>query len=320
MVIETELAKSVLDKAPALRDLYGRYKLALDGWMATGKMSPADLQGKRVLDWECGAGIFSVLFLEHGASFVEGIDSWLWTDAIQSSMGHLENTRFRKVSVEEFAADVSLHGTFDFIFANTVTEHMLQLPRVLTTVGRLLKPGGLFLTNHDNYYQPVGSHDHGLMFYGEQGAIVRQGPDCWNKPEKCQASHDYRHDLMKRLYWTWDDKIDAKRTPDDCTKCPYHMRSQPWAHLTHQSRFREIFPHVCFTTGYPLSSINKVTLFQLRQYVVEAGFDITGWIPHKVPNEPPAALMESPFNFSREDLTTCTVTVIARKGHNPYPF
>ncbi len=318
MATVSDLAASVFEKAPQLRELYDRYKVALDAWLATGHVTIDDIRGKRVLDWECGAGIHSLLFLEHGAAQVDGIDSWLWTEEIERSMGHIEHARFHKISIEDFAKDPATHGAYDFVFANTVTEHMLQLPRVLTVVGTMLKPGGLFLTNHDNYYQPVGSHDHGLLFYGPGGKIVRQGPACWESPEKCGASAAYRADLMKRLPWTWDARTESKLTPQDCTKCPYHKRSQPWAHLRHQAEFRDVFPQPCFTTGYPLSSLNKATLFQVRQFVIEAGFDVVGWVTNRILNEPPAELMAPPFNFSRDDLTTCTVTVTARKASTPY--
>jgi 2-polyprenyl-6-hydroxyphenyl methylase/3-demethylubiquinone-9 3-methyltransferase len=316
--VASQLAETVFTKAPNLRHKYHQYAYALEKLLAAGHVTPADIAGKRILDWECGSGVYSLLFVEHGAARCDAIDSWLWTEACQQSMGHLPQIQFAKVSLEEFAADPSRAGAFDFVFANTVTEHMLNLPRQLPLVGRLLRTGGLFVTNHDNYYQPVGSHDHGFLFYGRGAFIEPKGPRCWEAPDKCAASKDHRATIMKDLWWTWDESMEKKLTPADCTKCPYYKRSQPWAHLLHQAEFRDVYPQPCFTTGYVKSSLNKITPFQLKQFVIEAGFDITAWIANRLTNEPPETLLKPPFGFSREDLQTATITVVARKAHSPY--
>jgi SAM-dependent methyltransferase len=317
-VMDTAMAKAVLARAPGLSGMYHRYSLELDRLVEKGHVKAGDIAGKRILDWECGAGVYSLLFLERGAARCDAIDSWLQPEACRQAMGHLEAVRFEKVSLEEFAADGSRHGQYDFVFANTVTEHMLDLPKQLPVVGRLLREGGLFVTNHDNYYQPAGSHDHGFVFYGNGAFIESKGPKCWESAEKCAVSEAHRKKVMKDLWWTWDERMEKKLTPTDCTKCPYYKRSQPWAHLTYQGEFRELFPQVGFTTGYAKSSLNKVTPFQLKQFVIEAGFEIASWIQNKVTNQAPEHLMKPPFNFAKEDLETCTITVVARKGKNPY--
>jgi len=293
-VLDTPLARDVLAKAPGLSGMYHRYTNDLDRLARLGYLKDADLVGKRVLDWECGAGVFSLLFLERGAASCEAIDSWLMPEECDKAMGHIPNLKFAKVSIEDYAADPARHASFDFIFANTVTEHMLNLPRQLPLIGRLLKPGGPCTT------------------------ILRQGPACWESPDKCAASAEHRAKTQKNLWWTWDDAMERKLTPSDCTQCPYYKRSQPWAHLTCHNESREVFPQVGFTTGYAKSSLNKVTPFQLRQFVIEAGFDIAGWVTNKIKNEPPEALLQPPFNFAKEDLQTCTITVVARKAHSPY--
>lgn len=317
-IVEGDLANRVFEIAPGLRGMYDRYSIMIDGLIRGDHVRRSDIEGKRILDWECGAGVFSLIFAERGAAQCEAIDSWLWTEECRRAMGHIDRIRFDKVSLEAYAGTRSRDGEFDLVFANTVTEHMLNLPQQLPLVRRLLKPGGLFITNHDNYYQPVGSHDHGFLYYGEGPQIVRQGPACWEAAERCEASKDHRLTVMKNLWWTWDEAMERRLTPHDCTQCPYYKRSQPWAHLRHQHEFREVFRHVGFTTGYPKSSLNKLTLFQLRQFVIEAGFDIVGWVANRVLNEPPEDLTSPPFNFSRDDLQTCTVTVVARRAESPY--
>jgi len=183
---------------------------------------------------------------------------------------------------------------------------------LLTICYRLLKEGGYLFINHDNYYQPTGAHDHGFLFYGENNMIVRQGPACWQMPEKCQASADHRRWIAEHLPWTW--RNTEKLTPENCTLCPYYKRSQPWAHLIYQNEFVSLFDNVSFTTGYPNSSLNKVTPFQLRQFVLEAGFVIEKEVRNRVSNLPPDFLLCPPYNFSLQDLTTSTMTLLARKG------
>lgn len=318
-VTETPLARSVFAKAPALRRQYHTYTDALTKLLDSGHVTEGDIRGKRILDWECGAGVYALLFAERGAAHCEAIDSWLWTDACRASMGHIPGIRFEKTSIEDYAADPARRESFDLIFANTVTEHMLHLPGQLPVVARLLKPGGMFITNHDNYYQPAGSHDHGFHFYSGNGSrIVQQGPRCWETPEKCATSQAHRAKTMKNLWWTWDAEMEKRLTPSDCTRCPYYKRSQPWAHLLYQDEFRTVFPQPGFTTGYQKSSLNKLTPFQVRQFVIEAGFDIAAWVCRKIANEPPPELLAPPFNFSRDDLQTCIITVVARKAFSPY--
>ena len=291
------------------------YREALRTWEAEGVLLPADLAGKHVLDWECGRGVFSALFVEHGAAEVTGIDSWLDTDYVQQQLRDLP-ARFQRVSLREFAADRRTAGAYDLIFANTVTEHMIDVAALLPVCYGLLAAGGILVLNHDNYYQPVGSHDHGFLFY-QNGAIEFLGPRCWQERRKCAVSEDFRRGIAERLPWTWDDRTESRLDPRDCTQCPYFRRAQPWGHLLCQSQFRRVFAQPCFTTGYPGSSLNKITPFMLRQFLIEAGFDIERWVPHTVPNQPPVELLRPPFSFSADDLVTTTVSVRCVKGAAP---
>lgn len=285
---------------------------------AEGAIDGDDVVGKRVLDWECGKGAFSARFLELGAKSVTAIDSWLDVAQVKATLGTHAGVTFERISVEKFADDPSHHGQFDFIFANTVTEHLASLAQVLIRVNQLLAPGGVLVVNHDNYYQPAGSHDHGFLFYDDKSGISFQGARCWETEKKCETSAEHRRTLKANLPWTWDDQIETALDPKDCSKCPYFKRAQPWAHLLHQGEFRTVFPQSGFTTGYKNSSLNKITLFQLRQFLIEAGFNLERWCPHKVVNQPPPVLLQPPFGFSIEDLTTSTVAVRCVKDSSPY--
>jgi 2-polyprenyl-6-hydroxyphenyl methylase/3-demethylubiquinone-9 3-methyltransferase len=87
----------------------------------------------------------------------------------------------------------------------------------------------------------------------------------------------------------WSEQLESMRDPNDCTTCPYFKRSQPWAHLKYQREFNTLFPFPMFKTldgGY----LNKMTIFQIRQFALEAGFDIEleerYWLMNTIDLEP----------------------------------
>ena len=183
------------------------------------------MRGKHVLDWECGRGVFSAIFLELGAASVTGIDGWLHEDWAKQTLARLPDARFERVSIRELCERSDQH--FDLVFANTVTEHLPELAQQLAVCWEILEPGGVLANNHDNYYQPVGSHDHGFLNYGPDDRIVFQGPACWSDPRRCEASAEFRRALRERLPWTWNEQTEALLDPEECDACPYFRRAQP---------------------------------------------------------------------------------------------
>jgi SAM-dependent methyltransferase len=308
----SSIISQIRAQAPEFDRSYPAYKGAVADWRKRGLLRDEFVQGKTVLDWECGRGVFAALFLEMGARHVVGIDTWLDTDYSSQILSRLPNATFRKISIKEFRAVADCQ--FDLVFANTVTEHLVDLPQQLIACRDLIETNGLLFVNHDHYYQPVGSHDHGFLFYGENNLMVFQGPQCWSEPRKCEASEQFRQSIIQRFPWTWDEQIESLMDPKACNECPYYKRARPWAHLIYQDEFRRVFPQVCFTTGYEKSSLNKVTTFQLRQFIIEAGFDIESWIPNMIANEPPDFLTKPPYHFNPDELRTCTVTAVCRKS------
>jgi SAM-dependent methyltransferase len=271
------------------------------------------IAGRRVLDWECGDCAFSIALLLEGAASVTAIDSWLDLSDSAPLVSSIRSLTTKKQSLEQFCSEQGSDVQFDLVFANTVTEHIRDLPTAFTYLFKVLRPLGLFFTNHDNYYQPVGSHDHGFLYYGPGPEIVSQGVRCLELPNKCSASEVHRNYIRNSIPWTWNDSLEATRNPIDCSVCYYFRRSQPWAHLTYQDEFSRYFPCTSFTTGRHGSSLNKVTMFQLRQFVIEAGFNIERCERSTVVNKPPHHLLTDPFNFSEVELTTATYAVLASK-------
>ena len=315
-----EVVARLCSEHPEFERSYQSYQDQLAHWRELGIWRDELIRGRRVLDWECGRGVFSAIFLELGATSVTGIDGWLDQDWAKRVLSRLPDARFERVSIRELRERSD--PRFDLVFANTVTEHLPDLAQQLATCWEILEPGGVFVANHDNYYQPAGAHDHGFLFYGPDERIVFQGPACWSDPRRCEASKEFRASLRERLPWTWNEQTEALLDPEECDACPYFRRAQPWAHLVYQDDFRRIFPQAAFTRGYPgRSALNKVTLFQLRQFLAEAGFVIESWTPSLCANEPPDFLTRPPWGFDPEELRTCTALAVCRRAAtNPYGF
>jgi hypothetical protein len=119
--------------------------------------------------------------------------------------------------------------------------------------------------------------------------------------------------LKERFPYTIPGAFNVMLTPEDCSNCIYHKRAQPWAHLIYQSDFRTIFGTASITTGRAGSSLNKVTAFQMRQTLIEAGFNLVKEYRSMVSNEPPAVLLEEPFNFNAIELKTAAHRILAQK-------
>jgi SAM-dependent methyltransferase len=304
-----------LDVLPG--DTHGRIKACagvLDQFIQSGLLREDLFREKVVLDWECGDGAYSMAFSLAGARLVIASDQWTDITRFPAVARGSSQFRFRRAAISDI--EFELRGTIDLAFANTVTEHLPDLPGSFASLFRVIKPGGYLFLNHDNYYQPVGSHDHGFLRYrGKE--VVRQGPSCWEDGANCALSKSFRDDVAKSLPWTWDHRNEAQLTLPVCTDCAYYRRSQPWAHLLYQDSFATLFPQDSFSTGKPNSSLNKVTVFQLRQFLVEAGFEIEKEVRLLVDNQPPDSLLRGPHQFTELDLKTGMYRVLARRKVGP---
>lgn len=311
---QTEILQAFSELPEDFRNHVQRRKDELHWFNDRGVLSTNILSQDIVLDWEAGDCAFSIAMLLIGAKRVVAADSWMNIPSLAFEATKFPGLFVAKATIQEIktAADQS-RMNFDLVFANTVTEHLPNLVGSFRDIYNILRRNGHFFTNHDNYYQPVGSHDHGFLFYGENLEIVPQGVRCWESAEKCAVSADHRARIAGQLSWTYSPDLEKSRDPNDCEKCFYYRRSQPWSHLLYQEEFRSVFGNESFFTGTRRSTLNKVTLFQLRQFVVESGMDIVASDRVFVSNEPPESLLQAPFFFSYEDLKTCTATILAQK-------
>lgn len=274
-----------------------------------GCFHPGMYRNRRVLDWEAGDCAFSVAFLALGASEVVALDSWTDSKSIHPAIFQLSGFSFQQKSIIE--AEDGLQnsgGGADFIFANTVTEHVMELAASFDVLRRILRPQGYFFNNHDNYYSPCGSHDHGFWFYGKDGFIEFQGVECWKSEDKCKASHYHRMNELQKVPWTWPAENNEQLTPEQCSECRYYKRSKEWAHLQGVLEFSKIYNHPSFLMHRPNSSINKVTPFQLLQLLSEAGFSVVRCERTYAANTPPENLLQ--MGLSKLDLTTTNIRTL----------
>jgi SAM-dependent methyltransferase len=288
------------DNIHLFRQQLERDRAAMEWWDC---MPPESYQDKDVLDLGCGTGAGSAVFLERGARLVWGVDPELNSEV----MGHLSVLPRARFIAAELSSDLFGDQRFDLIYAQFVTEHIRHMPGVLDIVFSLLKPGGRFIALHDNYYSPMGGHDHAFLgpVPNDPHRIHVKSVPCWDSPLKCEASKDFR-EQSERTYGTL---MNLTLTPEDCAKCHYYQRSHIWAHLLFQDVYPDIYQNDFFISSR-CGGVNKITPFQLRQFLIEAGFEVTTWRPNRIANEPPAALAN---RFAIEDLQTATILFAAEK-------
>ncbi len=107
--------------------------------------SAEEVGGRSVLDAGCGTGIFSIIFANHGAERVTGIDiseGSLGTARTLKQRFGLENVLFQRQDMLELPfADAS----FDIVWAWGTVHHTTDPYRAIDQLIRVLKPGGSLL-------------------------------------------------------------------------------------------------------------------------------------------------------------------------------
>lgn len=101
--------------------------------------------GMRVLDLACGPGIVSQALARHVApAKVVGVDlsQDLLAEArrLQQEAEPLPNLEFRQGNVYDLDLD---DASFDFVYARFLFQHLSEPLRALTTIRRVLRPGGV---------------------------------------------------------------------------------------------------------------------------------------------------------------------------------
>jgi len=154
----------------------------------------------------------------------------------------------------------------------------------------------------------MGQHDH-AFFEAVDGAYNTYR----SKAARAGRRRTYVKHLLGSGRWSsgntdWSIK-DWVLTPENCSACPLLPARRLWGHLLHQESFNDLYAGPFFKTDSS-GGLNKVTPFQLRQLLIEAGFAVTTWSARLITNEPPAELLRL---FSRSDLQTATILLAADK-------
>lgn len=259
---------------------------AISSYIRNGIILESLFKDKVILDLECGMGGASQIFYLLGAKRVIGLDFYL-PDALSDVYPKNSRIEYRKCDFLTWEPE-GIQGV-DFIFLHNASEHIQHPAQYIEKCySTLVQGGGLFIA-HDNYYQPVGHHDHNFLFLSPSGDKVETvSPKCWLENVKCEYSRDFRLRLAKSSPPVWSANLDNSLDPKNCHNCCYYIRSQPWAHLLYQNNFNNLFPFPIFkvvNSGY----LNKITIRQLRQYCIEAGFFLeyenNYWLQNEVPQE-----------------------------------
>jgi SAM-dependent methyltransferase len=304
MTDEIDAAINLLcDKLPGFAAALTLAQASIDSWAC---LPPDSYRNKDVLDLGCGVGAASALMRKRGAHLIWGIDPVL-TDEQLALLAAIPQGRFTSAVLtrEPFGSQ-----QFDLVFAHFSIEHVLDLPGTFSTVFDLLRPGGRFVALHGNYYGPLGQHDQafiaGTMTKSGDMSFYSQAVPCWKSRAKCETSLPFRTEVERLYDWT----IGAwQLTPQDCQQCPYYRRSQLWAHIRYQDDYNRIYPGAFFKTN-ATGGLNKVTPFQLRQFLVEAGFLISYWQTTHATNKVPSMLRRI---LHEQDLRTVNILFAAEK-------
>lgn len=278
----------------------------ISAYLGRGMLGADSFHGKTVVDLECGLGAGPQIFSYLGAAKAYGIDYYLG-EATPSAYPPSSNVEYLKI---DFVSQSPFKESVDFIFLSNASEHIKSVSEHMEKCFESLRPGGILFIAHDNYYQPVGHHDHQFLFLNSAGdAVESVARKCWDTSEKCAFSADHRNYLGTLGPQIWSTELDERLSPSNCVECVYFKRSQLWAHLKYQDQFNELYPFPMFRTvdaGY----LNKVTIRQIRQFAIEAGFCIDYEERYWLANEPEASLLQ---DYTRADLTTFQYFLRLRK-------
>jgi len=131
-----------------------------------------DVRGRDVLDVGCGSGLESIGFRLVGARRYVGVDPRLAADEdrvknqrtlIYEAFGATPREVARRLGGVELVrgsvADLPDGERFDVALLHNVTEHLDDLEGIFAAIHRRLRPRGLVLFNHHNFYCWNGHHE-----------------------------------------------------------------------------------------------------------------------------------------------------------------
>ncbi|MBH8596560.1 class I SAM-dependent methyltransferase [Thermoactinomyces sp. CICC 10523] len=127
--------------------------------------------GKRVVDIGCGGGIYTSELLNLGAKSVVGID---FSEAMLS-VAKSEHKEIEFCKGDAYATGLQ-DCSFDLVFSRALIHHLRDLPAYFREVYRILKPGGIIITQNRTVadcHLP-GSPDHLRGYFFEKFPRLQQ--------------------------------------------------------------------------------------------------------------------------------------------------
>jgi len=259
-----------------------------------------DPAGLTVWDLGCGLGKFSAAFARMRAKSILASDISLPPDP----PSHAEITYVRG-DFDAADAAISLQKV-DFVFMHLMSEHVTHLKDFLGGLHRRLRPGSDLLLHHDNYFQPVGHHDHAFLRLNEATwEVDASGPACWQSPRKCAASAERRAILLKEWSNLWSEASEATKDPANCDGCNFYRRSRPWAHLLYGNELQRTFPEAFFR-----KYLNRLSPAQVEWDAQDAGFKVLDSRRSWIMSKPPEHLV---LEHGRHALLTFALTLRLRR-------
>jgi SAM-dependent methyltransferase len=141
------------------------------GYVRWPKHLEQHVKGRDVLDLGCGMGLHGISFALSGVRSYTGCDPIIdldsdlvknvntgrrercgWTP--RRIMERLPRLHYYRGGLEQLAPD----RQFDVVTLHNTTEHLVGIAEVFATLATRLRPGGLLIFNHHNFYAWNGHH------------------------------------------------------------------------------------------------------------------------------------------------------------------
>jgi ubiquinone/menaquinone biosynthesis C-methylase UbiE len=169
--------------------LHDSYKSYVEGINASPNVFDAIIftewwEGKTVLEVGSGLGQSACHIANKGAKRVTGVECSYkkvsWSKSYYGE-GASRNLEFISGSAESLCFP---DNNFDFIFSNSVLEHVKDPKKALQEIYRVAKPGGELLLAVDYFHGPAGNHLYDYVYFPWATTLVSEGALCQYWSEK----------------------------------------------------------------------------------------------------------------------------------------